>query len=152
MKFRPVSNDLLDYKKAFFLRKLKLIILMGQWDGRFELYSLESDKVVETQNIHIKPVTAIQTDEKEQFLITGMQNLRQSFLGSKNGQVCIWKIDNLRMPLRLVGHLHDHKRKITSIDISSDMKMFTTSSLDGSIHLYDLFKLHYQRSYYSTNL
>lgn len=61
---------------------LKILICGGQWDGRLIMISTETDNIIDFYIQHIDTVTVIESDRKDNFLITG----------SKNGEVIYWKI------------------------------------------------------------
>jgi hypothetical protein len=47
------------------------MVFGGYWDGRLSLYSLETETPAEVYYNHSDTITAIATDDKEKYLISG---------------------------------------------------------------------------------
>ncbi len=78
----------------------------GYWDGRLSLFSTDSDSLLETYFYHSDTITAIASDHKENFLITG----------SKSGECIVWKISPELTKLTAKFHFYDHNSQV-SIEI-----------------------------------
>lgn len=85
--------------------------------------------------------------------------------GAKSGEVVVWRnwsfdaslepnsaLNNVNLPWVAIKTLHDHERQISSIFIDESMSLFVTSSLDGSVNLYNLWSSKFQRSFKHPNL
>ncbi|EGR30597.1 hypothetical protein IMG5_128290 [Ichthyophthirius multifiliis] len=123
---------------TFYLTKKQLILTGGLWDGHLNLYNVESEKITQDfKEFHFETVTAMNFENRYQILITG----------SKNGDVCIIKVSPDYQSFNEIYHYYDHFEEITDINICEDMISFATSSLDGTINLYNYQSYQFLRQY-----
>eukprot|EP01015_Nassula_variabilis_P002120 TRINITY_DN11148_c0_g1_i2.p2 TRINITY_DN11148_c0_g1~~TRINITY_DN11148_c0_g1_i2.p2 ORF type:complete len:107 (+),score=15.55 TRINITY_DN11148_c0_g1_i2:62-382(+) len=74
---------------------------------------------------HFTTVTAIGSDEKEKYLLTG----------SEFGDVILWRITP-EVKMQQVHHFFHHEAQVTSVSFNNECRVFTTSSLDGTCNVY----------------
>ena len=77
--------------------------------------------------------------------------------GSKSGDVIVWSYTygatgSTPANWTVKGHKCDHESQITLIHINEDMNMYLTSSLDGSVNLYNLWTDKYLRTFHHPKL
>ena len=114
--------------KVGFLKRGKTIVVGGDYDGSLKVYSLDLMEELPGLNYycHHDPITALEIDIKEKFLITG----------SKSGECIYWQI-NYDYKLSPKHTLYDHDGEILTVNISNDMKSFATGGIDQKIFIYN---------------
>ena len=132
------TNKMIDYyannsqvnKAIVFLKKLKLFILGGYYDGKINVYFLEDKaKVHEVMPFELEyPIVSISVGDDEEYL----------FLGNSIGNVGVFKIYSDVSKWKMVKILTDQKSAISHIYCNSDLNMWLSTTIDGYINLYTL--------------
>lgn len=99
------------------------------------------DCFIENQGAHTDTITAIATDYKENFLITG----------SYTGDVVVWKISLEQFKLSIRFHYFDHEAPVSTIKTSHDMRLLATASEDHTVNLYNIICGELLRTFYHPN-
>lgn len=102
------------------------IALGGLADGKLLVIDTDSNGV-ECYIEHTQTICCVKSDLKDNFLITG----------DIGGGVVVWRIIG-NHKLNFYYSLKDHKKQVTSIFISYDLRCLFTSSLDGSVYGYNI--------------
>lgn len=111
----------------------KYMLKGGFWDGRIEINSITPE---------VKFSSCIFPNNDDPVIIMEMsKNEKYLLCGTKKGFLIVYLVNNNNFEIK--DKLFDHNKEITSIYISDNLNMFTTSSKDGTIMLYTLpnFKL-----------
>lgn len=128
--FDPRESTGLRMPCAFFGSSRRLLIVGGYWEGKLALFSAESLNLVKVFQQHMDTVTCLAVDPiNEDILITG----------GRNGELIRWVLDE-RDPFLLVKEaVWDHTDIVTEIAISHELRVFASSSMDGTALVYNLY-------------
>ena len=132
------TNKMVDYfmnssqinKSIVYLRKYKILIIGGYYDGKINLYFLEDRTLVyELIPFEIEyPITAISTGADEEYLL----------LGNSIGNVAVYKIYSDYKKWKMIKTVSDQKSPISHIHCNSDLNLWLSTTIDGYINLYTL--------------
>jgi hypothetical protein len=131
-------NKMVDYytnnsqinKAIVFLRKLKILIVGGYYDGKINLYFPE-DKTRVHELIPFEsefPVTSLSVGSDEEYL----------FVGNSIGNVVVYKISSDVNNWKVLKNLKDQRAPISHIYSNGDLNLWLSTSIDGYINLYTL--------------
>ena len=131
-------NKMVDYytnnsqinKAIVFLRKLKILIVGGYYDGKINLYFPE-DKTRVHELIPFEsefPVTSLSVGADEEYL----------FVGNSIGNVVVYKISSDVNNWKVLKNLKDQRAPISHIYSNGDLNLWLSTSIDGYINLYTL--------------
>ena len=115
-----------------------IVLLGGLSEGK--LLALSSDDIhsqVEVYRAHHDTISVLKCDSNDKFLISG----------DVGGDVILWRIQN-QGKLMLTHRYSDHSGAVTAIFISDDTRLLATSSMDGSVHVYNIITGKKIRSYF----
>ena len=117
-------------KAIVFLRKLKILILGGYYDGKINIYYLENKtKVDELLPFEVEyPIISISVGADEEYL----------FLGNSIGNVAVYKIYPDFSKWNKLVVLYDQMNDISHINCNSDLNLWISTTIDGFINLYTL--------------
>ena len=104
------------------------------------MLALQSDDThsdVETYRSHHDTISVLKCDINDKFLVSG----------DITGDVVLWRISN-HGKLLLFHKYSDHSDVVTSVFVCEELKVFATSSRDGSVHLYNIITGEKMRSYF----
>ena len=106
-------------------------VIVGTQDGKITLYNLQNLKHSEIINKEYEyPITAIQFNHKGNWLVTG----------NTRGDIFVW---NAATYVKM-DDLEGHKSRIYDIGFNPDDNIMATSSLDGTVRLWDCKNLNNQ--------
>ena len=117
-------------KAIVFLRKLKILVVGGYYDGKINLYFLE-DKTRVHELIPFEsefPVTSLSVGSNEEYLV----------VGNSIGNVVVYKINSDVNNWKVIKNLKDQKTPISHIYSNSDLNLWLSTTIDGYINLYTL--------------
>lgn len=132
-KINPYSN-LLQYKVVssrnpplvvINREKTEQIAQGGYLDGSIRLISLASPSNSVVVNISGGVITALAVDTGETFAVAGTQD----------GECAVFSVEE-GLRWSCTRHLREHKRRVNSACISSEMQLFATASADGTANVY----------------
>ena len=133
-----MTNKIVDYyinngqcnKAIIYLRKLKLLVLGGFYDGKINIYSLEDKSSVnELIPFEIEyPIISISAGSDEEYL----------FVGNSIGNIVVYKISPDINKWKIIKRVSDQKSAISHIYCNSDLNLWLSTSIDGYINLYTL--------------
>ena len=132
------TNKMVDYykncsqitKAIVYLRKLKILIIGGYYDGTIKLYYLE-EKTRKEELFPFDmeyPIVSISAGVDEEYLL----------LGNSIGNVVIYKLHSDFYKWEKIKHLSEQKSPISHIYCNSDLNLFLSTTIDGYINLYTL--------------
>ena len=117
------------------LNQHKCVLKGGLWSGQIHICPIEglSTETASVLHGHTTTVTSIVSTANERTVITG----------SKSGDVIVWSYIFGSVGCNannwiIRSHKCDHESQVSHIHINEDMNMYLTSSLDGSVKLYNL--------------
>ena len=130
-------NKMIDYYKSnlqynksmLYLTKLKLLVMGGYYDGRINLFFLEthfSRYFIPFDSEF--PIIKISSGLDEEYLI----------LGNSIGNICVLKINSDFKDWQRVKVIKDIKEPISHIHYNSDLNLWLTTTINGFIYLYTL--------------
>ena len=117
-------------KAIVYLKKLKLIIFGGYYDGKIKVYSLEHKSwVEELLPFELEfPITCITIGKDEEYLL----------VANSIGNVAIYKIFSDIKKWKILKTITDQKNTINHINCNSDLNLWVSTTIDGYINLYTL--------------
>ena len=132
-----INNKIIDYqfpkkyndKNIIFYDNNKKIIMGGFYDGKILLISTEP-KVTKKELIPFteeSPILSIAINKNQEYL----------FLGNANGNIKIYKIEEIERYQQLYL-ISDQFSSISHIDCNDELNMWTSASIDGYINIYTL--------------
>ena len=137
----PISgnfNKMVDYytnnsqinKDIVYLRKLKILIMGGYYDGKINLYSIEDKKLIgELIPFELEyPITSISAGSDDDYLV----------VGNSIGNIVIYKINSDVNKWEIIKKIYDQISPISHINCNSDLNLWLSTTIDGYINLYTL--------------
>ena len=133
-----MTNKIVDYyisngqcnKSIVYLRKLKLLVLGGFYDGKINIYFLENKtQIQELIPFEIEyPIISISSGNDEEYL----------FVGNSIGNIAVYKIYPDVDKWQMIKRVSDQKSAISHIYCNSDLNLWLSTSINGFINLYTL--------------
>ena len=132
------TNKMVDYytenaptsKAIVFLRKLKILVLGGYYDGKIVLFFLEGKTRFVTGNPFQLdyPVISLCVGGDEEYMI----------VGNSIGNVVVYNINSDIKDWKIVMQLKGQREPIIHIHYNKDLNLWLSISLDGYVNLYTL--------------
>ena len=133
-----MTNKMVDYyidngqcNKAFaYIRKYKLLVVGGFYDGKINIYSMENkSQVHDLVPFEIEyPIISISAGNDEEYL----------FIGNSIGNIAVYKIYPDADKWKIIRYVNDQKSAISHVHCNSDLNLWISTSIDGNINLYTL--------------
>ena len=133
-----MTNKMVDYyidngqcNKAFaYIRKYKLLVVGGFYDGKINIYSMENkSQVHDLVPFEIEyPIISISAGNDEEYL----------FIGNSIGNIAVYKIYPDVDKWKIIRYVNDQKSAISHVHCNSDLNLWISTSIDGNINLYTL--------------
>ncbi|EGR32579.1 hypothetical protein IMG5_076820 [Ichthyophthirius multifiliis] len=124
----------------------KIYFLIGGYiDGQVQFYSFskknDSKQIIQNNFINIpnnnSTITAFQINEDDQII----------FMGNKQGELAIFQFNPLQeVQIQEITRFYQHFEEITCLQVSKYLKILASSSLDGTINIYNYFNYKFLRN------
>ena len=124
------TNDAQFNKDIIYLKKLKILIIGGYYDGKINLYSFDDKQFIgELYPFELEyPITSISVGTDEDYLI----------VGNSIGNIVVYKINSDINKWEIIKKINDQVSSISHINCNSDLNLWLSTTIDGYINLYTL--------------
>ena len=124
------TNDAQFNKDIIYLKKLKILIIGGYYDGKINLYSFDDKQLIgELYPFELEyPITSISVGTDEDYLI----------VGNSIGNIVVYKINSDINKWEIIKKINDQVSSISHINCNSDLNLWLSTTIDGYINLYTL--------------